>query len=206
MDYAARKGVDVRRGRALAAAEPRYDPDGGYAFEDPRLRWRMRRRLLSCSSSCIAVPAVALAADTDPKKQITAADQAKARSMLLKRTDFAAGWKKVAADTGLRRDTCPGFNPDESDLTLTGEAEADFEHTQGPVPSARRPEVYATKARRAEVVDAERQAGDRALPRATSSRKGVDGSRHQGHDRQRRAEWHSRSSRRGRPRSGSSPG
>ena len=79
---------------------------------------------------CLAVPAIALAADTDPKRQITPADQAKARSVLLKRTDFAAGWKKVAAspDADL---TCPGFNPDGSDLTLTGESEAEFQHTQG---------------------------------------------------------------------------
>ncbi len=79
---------------------------------------------------CLAVPAIAFAADTDPKRQITTADEAKARSTLLKRTDFAAGWKKVAPspDEDL---TCPGFNPDTSDLTLTGDAEADFQHAQG---------------------------------------------------------------------------
>ena len=82
----------------------------------------MNRLLAALLVLCIAVPAVALAADTDPKKKITAADQAKARSMVFKRTDFAAGWKKVppSPESDL---TCPGFNPDESDLTLTGEAE-----------------------------------------------------------------------------------
>ena len=103
----------------------------------------MRRLLAALLVLCIAVPAVALAADTDPKKKITAADQAKARSMVFKRTDFAAGWKKVPAapDSDL---VCPGFNPDESDLTLTGEAETDFEHAQiGFVGSAS--EIFATK-------------------------------------------------------------
>ena len=93
----------------------------------------------------MALPAVALAADTDPRKKITAADQAKARSILLKRTDFAAGWKKVPT-TPDSDATCPGFNPDESDLTLTGEAESDFEHTQGLLSVASHSEVYATKA------------------------------------------------------------
>ena len=90
----------------------------------------MNRLLGALLVLCIAVPAVALAADTDPKKSITAADQAKARSIVLTRTDFAAGWKKVPAppDSDL---VCPGFDPNESDLTLTGEAESDFQHAQG---------------------------------------------------------------------------
>lgn len=88
------------------------------------------RRLFALLIVCLAVPAIALAADTDPKRKITAADEAKAQSTVLKRTDFAAGWKKVAPspDEDL---TCPGFNPDGSDLTLTGDAEANFQHTQG---------------------------------------------------------------------------
>jgi hypothetical protein len=93
---------------------------------------------------CIAVPAVALAADTDPKKKITAADQAKARSMVLKRTDFTAGWKKVPASPDSDA-VCPGFNPDESDLTLTGEAESDFEHSQAVLFVGSASEIFATK-------------------------------------------------------------
>lgn len=90
----------------------------------------MPRLLAAFVALCIAVPAVALAADTDPKRRITKGDQAKARSVLVKRTDFVAGWKSVpsAPDSDA---TCPGFNPDESDLTLTGDAESNFEHTQG---------------------------------------------------------------------------
>jgi hypothetical protein len=89
------------------------------------------RLLVVLVALCIGVPAVALAAaDTDPKKKLTAADQAKARSVVLKRGDFVAGWKKVPAPPE-SDEPCPGFNPDNSDLTISGEAVANFEHTQG---------------------------------------------------------------------------
>jgi hypothetical protein len=104
----------------------------------------VNRLLAALLVLCIAVPAVALAADTDPKKKITAADQAKARSLLLKRTDLAAGWKKVPPSPDSDA-TCPGFNPDESDLTLTGEAESDFERLQGLLVVGTASEIFATK-------------------------------------------------------------
>jgi hypothetical protein len=103
----------------------------------------MRRSLAALLVLCIAVPAVALAADTDPKKKITAADRAKARSIVLRRADLGPGWKKVPPSPESDA-TCPGFNPDESDLTLSGEAEADFE--QGLLLIASASEVFATKA------------------------------------------------------------
>ena len=102
------------------------------------------RRLFAFLIVCLAVPAIALAADTDPKRKITAADEAKAQSIVLKRTDFGAGWKKVAPspDEDL---TCPGFNPDASDLTLTGDAEANFQHTQGSPRISSFTDVYISK-------------------------------------------------------------
>ena len=108
----------------------------------------MRRFLAVLVALCITVPAVALAAtDTDPKKRLTAADQAKARSIVLKRTDFAAGWKKVPPEPESGADdTCPGYNPNYSDLTLTGEAESNFEHTQGLPLISSFAEIYVTKA------------------------------------------------------------
>ena len=57
----------------------------------------VRRRLAIFLIACLVVPAIALAADTDPKKRLTPADQAKARSTILKPTDFAAGWKRAPA-------------------------------------------------------------------------------------------------------------
>ena len=105
----------------------------------------MRRLLIALLALCVAVPAVALAADTEPKKRFTTADQAKARSVLLKRTDFVASWKRVPS-TPDSEATCPGFNPSEADLTLTGEAEANFEHTGGFPTVYSASEVWASRA------------------------------------------------------------
>ena len=164
----------------------------------------MNRLLAALLVLCIAVPAVALAADTDPKKKITPADQAKARSMLLKRTDFAAGWKKVppSPDSDL---VCPGFNPDESDLTLTGEAETDFEHTQGVLFVGSASEIFATKE---DAVKSWTRSDKPATARCLGYffKQGQTDQDHEGQDRQCRDGWRSRSSRRGRPRSRSSPG
>lgn len=90
----------------------------------------MRRLLAALLVLCIAVPAIALAAGTDPKKKINAADQRKAVSVLLRRTDLGPAFKRVPA-TPDSEATCPGFNPSEADLTLTGESEANFEGAQG---------------------------------------------------------------------------
>lgn len=89
----------------------------------------MGRRLACLLTLCVVVPSFAYAASGDPKKRIAPADQKKAAAIVLKRTDLAAGWKRVhTPDSDLK---CPGFNPDESDLTLTGESESEFETTQG---------------------------------------------------------------------------
>lgn len=91
----------------------------------------MGRRLAVFLAACLAAPTLALAAEGEPKKRIVPADQKKAAAIVLKRTDLAAGWKRVRtpdSDNGLK---CPGFNPDESDLTLTGESESEFDSTDG---------------------------------------------------------------------------
>ncbi len=105
----------------------------------------MSRRLALVLFVVLAVPALALAADTDPKERFTKADLAKARSIVLKKTDFVAGWKKVASTDDDSDFTCPGFNPDGSDLTLSGEAEADFEHADGLPAIFSFAEIYASK-------------------------------------------------------------
>jgi hypothetical protein len=94
-----------------------------------------RRLLALLVVLALALPALALADHTDPKQQINPADQRKAASILLKRTDFGAGWKKSpkAPDTN-EHSNCPGYNPDQSDLVLTGEGEASFEPAGG-IPS-----------------------------------------------------------------------
>jgi len=92
------------------------------------------RRLLVFVLVVLALPALALAADTDPQKRINPVDQRKAASIIFKKTDFPLpGWKKVPNDSSADLN-CPGYNPDESDLVLTGEAEAGFASAEG-IPS-----------------------------------------------------------------------
>ena len=87
----------------------------------------MSRRLLLLVLVVLALPALALAAATDPTKQINPVDQRKAASIVLLRPDvIVPGWKKVpvttpdsAADPRLPRVQTP-TNPTS---ILTGEAD-----------------------------------------------------------------------------------
>lgn len=106
---------------------------------------RMRCPLAALVILCVAIPAIALAGDTDPKKRITPADQAKARSMVLKRSDFATGWKPVKVQPNAEELVCPGYDPDESDLTLTGETRVEFDYPQGVASAASFSAVYVSK-------------------------------------------------------------
>lgn len=108
---------------------------------------RVRFRFAAVLLLALALPALALAAHKDPKKQIDTVDQRKAASVLLKRTDLAAGWKKVPStsddDTHFE---CAGYDPDGSDLVQTAEAEADFERAGGFPSVYSYADVYKTKA------------------------------------------------------------
>jgi hypothetical protein len=61
----------------------------------------------------------------DPRESLTAADQAWAKRIALKRSDLPAGWRASRAASS-DEPRCPTFDPDMSDLTLTGKAESDF--------------------------------------------------------------------------------
>lgn len=80
-----------------------------------------------------AVFAAAASAATGPiePRHYTGADQALARSIVLKRTDLnaAVAWQggSVAPDT-TPSPTCPNFDPKVSDLVITGDAEAKFSY------------------------------------------------------------------------------
>jgi hypothetical protein len=95
----------------------------------------VRRPLALLLLLVLALPALALAGHKDPKEQFTPADRRKATSLVLVRGDFVAGWKKTPStpDDDKHYD-CGGYDPDASDLVLTGKAEADFEHKDG-IPS-----------------------------------------------------------------------
>ena len=62
-----------------------------------------------------------------PTVRITPADQARARAALLRTSDFGAGWLGGPIKTSpLSPPNCPGFNPKESDLVVTGHADARY--------------------------------------------------------------------------------
>jgi hypothetical protein len=92
----------------------------------------VRRRVAVLLFAALALPALALAGHQEPKRQVNAEDERKAASIVLKRADLAAGWKKLPArapdDSHV---DCPGYQPSEADLVLTGDAESDFERSGG---------------------------------------------------------------------------
>jgi hypothetical protein len=85
----------------------------------------------------------ALADHFDPQKRIRAADQAKARAMLVRKSDLGPGAVAEPRNTPDTHLTCEGL--DESDLTITGEAESPT-WTQGVGFVASAANVYATVA------------------------------------------------------------
>ena len=91
----------------------------------------MRRRVVVILLIALALPALALAGHQKPKRQINAADERKAASIVLKRADFAAGWKKLPASPPDNSHIDCAGQPSEADLVLTGDAESDFERPEG---------------------------------------------------------------------------
>jgi hypothetical protein len=102
------------------------------------------RRLALLLIVVLAVPALALAADTDPKRKINPADERKATSIVFKRTDFAAGWKRSTTPSDDDDLNCSFYHPDGSDLTLTGDAESEFQRSGGFPSVLSYADVYAT--------------------------------------------------------------
>jgi hypothetical protein len=90
-----------------------------------------------------AAPALPDRHPRDPREAFTAADQAWAKRIALKRSDLPGGaWRALRPppDDGTR---CSSFDPDRSDLTLTGRAESKrFERE--PVFVASQVEIFRT--------------------------------------------------------------
>ncbi len=82
------------------------------------------RRLLACALllAFLVVAAGAAASHQDPKKQLTKAENARARAMLVRKSDLPAGYQPVPSASPNPHADCPR-SASESDLTLTGEAE-----------------------------------------------------------------------------------
>ncbi len=84
---------------------------------------RSMRRLLAFGLLLALLPVgTALANHLDPQKRIRPADQARARAMLLKKADLGPAYRAERSNSPDTEVDCAGL--DESDLTVTGEAES----------------------------------------------------------------------------------
>ncbi len=111
------------------------------AIAVPKLS-RVQRVLVGLVVAALVVTGSALAGRGDPKERITSADQARARAMLLRPADMAGF---TASPSGAEPATPYCKALDESDLTLTGDAESpDF--AAGTVLVSSLSHVYATRA------------------------------------------------------------
>jgi hypothetical protein len=91
--------------------------------------------LLAAALIGLISTSAALASVADaPTVRITGADQAKARKLLLRGTDLGAGWHGGLIETSpISPPNCPGFDPKESDLVVTGHADARYTFKQAGV-------------------------------------------------------------------------
>jgi len=93
---------------------------------------RIRAVLLAGALAVAGSVAVGAATAEPPKRAYTPAGKALATSIALKRTDLPAGWKADASGGGQGGEVaCPGFDPDQSDLTSIGRASTFFTSGDG---------------------------------------------------------------------------
>ena len=84
------------------------------------------RTLLVTLVALLALAGTAGAAATGPQVQLADADQAWAQSVLLATSDLGPGWRSLSGSdeseptAATASALCPGFNPSEADLVLTG--------------------------------------------------------------------------------------
>lgn len=104
----------------------------------------MPRLLTLALLACLVVAGSASGTHQDPKKKLTKADNARARAMLIKRTDLATGFQ-ARLDSGENPHSVCSAAVSESDLTITGEADGK-QFALGVVFVASASQVYASMA------------------------------------------------------------
>jgi hypothetical protein len=103
----------------------------------------VRRPLACLLLLALVVSGTALAARGDPKRELTAADNARARAMLLRKSDLATNVRSTPSQESDSDFYCKAL--DESDLTLTGEARSP-DYTVGYVAVSSYSDVYESVA------------------------------------------------------------
>jgi len=82
------------------------------------------------AGALLALASAGAALADNPTVKINSADQAKADASLIRLKDFGVGWVGgPKTPSKLTAPGCPGFNPKESDLVVSGHAEAQFTYT-----------------------------------------------------------------------------
>ncbi len=86
----------------------------------------MTGRLVMVAVCALVAASAALGADsTDPEVRLTKTDQAKAAAAVLRFSDLGPAWAGGATKpTSLKAPICPGNQPNDSDLTISGHAES----------------------------------------------------------------------------------
>jgi hypothetical protein len=83
--------------------------------------------LATALAAPVALAFAPVAPAASPTVRITGTGQARALAALLQRSDFGAGWQGGQTHvTPLTPPSCPGFDPRQSDLVVTGHADARF--------------------------------------------------------------------------------
>jgi hypothetical protein len=94
------------------------------------------------ASVVLALATAGVASADNPTVRISQADQKRAEAALLHLQDFGVGWTGgPRAPDKLTAPNCPGFDPKESDLVVTGHAEARFAYSRGGVTLAQDTQV-----------------------------------------------------------------
>jgi hypothetical protein len=99
------------------------------------------------ATALIALCFTGAALGDNPTVRIVAADQARAVASLLRLSDLGSGWQGgMTKPTPLVSPSCPGFDPKESDLVVSGHADARFSSPAGGVVLDEDVEVLASAA------------------------------------------------------------
>jgi hypothetical protein len=95
-----------------------------------------RKTVQIVAAAALALVAATVAAAADPrleKKALRRADMTLAKRANLALADLAGGWGRYPSSQSPSSEapSCPGYNPNLSRFTITGEAEASFRHPEG---------------------------------------------------------------------------
>ena len=108
-----------------------------------------RAVLLSLACALVATATATAGAARDPRLERLALqprDVALAKRAVVQRADLPAGWRQLGATPSTQEaPDCPGYRPDFSRFTVTGQAETTFASADATRSIASRTEVYASR-------------------------------------------------------------